>query len=91
MGDNNLDNTNLINNMVRVGIVTDVDKRNRRVRVHFPNLKMTSGWLYVLKSPTSIQIIFEFTADAWMPEINDKVLCLYSPVFNGDGFVLGGI
>lgn len=27
----------------------------------------------------------------WMPKINDTVLCLYLPVFNGDGFVLGGI
>ncbi len=27
----------------------------------------------------------------WMPRINDTVLCLYLPVFNGDGFVLGGI
>ena len=27
----------------------------------------------------------------WMPKVNDTVLCLYLPVFNGDGFVLGGI
>ena len=26
----------------------------------------------------------------WMPKVNDRVLCLYLPVFNGDGFVLGG-
>lgn len=29
------------------------------------------------------------TAERWMPEINETVLCLYLPVFNGDGFVLG--
>ena len=27
----------------------------------------------------------------WMPRINDTVLCIYLPVFNSDGFVLGGI
>lgn len=27
----------------------------------------------------------------WMPRVNDTVLVLYLPVFNGDGFVLGAI
>lgn len=27
----------------------------------------------------------------WMPKVNDRVLVLYLPVFNGDGFILGGI
>lgn len=27
----------------------------------------------------------------WMPRVNDTVLVLYVPVFNGDGFVLGVI
>lgn len=27
----------------------------------------------------------------WMPKINDMVLVLYFPVFNGDGVVLGGV
>lgn len=27
----------------------------------------------------------------WLPKINDTVLVLYLPVFNADGFVLGGI
>lgn len=27
----------------------------------------------------------------WMPKVNDTVLALYLPVFNADGFVLGGI
>ena len=26
----------------------------------------------------------------WMPKVNDRVLCLYLPIFNGDGIVLGG-
>lgn len=27
----------------------------------------------------------------WMPRVNDTVLVLYLPVFNADGFVIGGI
>ena len=27
----------------------------------------------------------------WMPSIDETVLCLYVPVENGDGYVLGGI
>ncbi len=27
----------------------------------------------------------------WMPHINDTVVVLYLPVFNSDGFILGGI
>ncbi len=27
----------------------------------------------------------------WMPRVNETVLVLYLPVFNGDGFVLGAI
>ncbi len=27
----------------------------------------------------------------WMPKVNDTVLVLYLPVFNADGFVLGGV
>jgi len=27
----------------------------------------------------------------WMPRVNDTVVVLYLPVFNGDGFILGAI
>lgn len=27
----------------------------------------------------------------WMPKVNDQVLVLYLPMFNADGFILGGI
>lgn len=31
------------------------------------------------------------TAGRWMPRLDERVLCLYLPVWNGDGFVLGVI
>ena len=37
----------------------------------------------------------EHTHDAvtgyWMPKVNDTVVCLYVPVDDGDGFILGGL
>jgi hypothetical protein len=29
--------------------------------------------------------------DGWLPEAGDRVLVLYLPVQNGDGFILGGV
>lgn len=95
---------NLIQNMVRVGIVTAVDKPKRRARVHFPDLNIVSDFLYVLKSPPFIPDKDEKqqteTAEAhthdlvikpWLPSVNDKVLCLFIPCEGGDGFILGAI
>ncbi len=31
----------------------------------------------------------EASVSYWMPAVNDTVLALYLPVFNGDGYVLG--
>lgn len=33
----------------------------------------------------------EAETEYWMPEVNDRVLCLYLPLFNSDGFILGAI
>lgn len=27
----------------------------------------------------------------WMPKVNETVVALYLPIFNGDGFILGGV
>jgi len=66
-----------LKNMVRVGTVSEVD--GQRVRVVFRNAKnMKSGWL------TSLRHVGELKP-------GETVLILYVPVFNGDGFVLGGL
>lgn len=33
----------------------------------------------------------ELVIKPWLPKINDRVLCLYLPVQDGDGYILGGI
>lgn len=70
---------NLLSRLVQVGTVTAVDTARAAARVKFQNTGVTSGWLTVLRRP------------AWTPAINETVVVLYLPVWNGDGFIIGGI
>ena len=114
-----MNNGDILENLVREGAVSSVDKVSQKVRVVFRDTKIISGWLSVLQHPcTDISVTEDGehthaitdtfsgggSADTipshnhpnsyttyWMPKINSRVLVLYLPVFNGDGFVLGGI
>ncbi len=66
--------------MVRVGTVTDLDPGKKKARIKLQGENIPSGWLLVLQG-----------AGDWMPKINDTVLALYIPVFQGDGYILGRI
>lgn len=45
---------NILKNLVRIGIVTAVDKERRLARVKYPDTGNTSGWLAVLANRTYI-------------------------------------
>ena len=72
-----MDNS-IMQGIVRIGFVTDTDSTNKSARVKYDGVDMTSGWLRVVRQ-----------TEDWMPSVNDKVVCIYLPVFNGDGFILG--
>lgn len=74
------DTARLLDGLVRIGTVSDTDAERRMVRLLYQSENMTSGWLYVLNR-----------GDQWMPQINDTVLAVFMPVYDGDGFVIGGI
>lgn len=106
---------NLIQHMVREGVVSSQNTTDGTVRVIFQDTRVLSGWLKVLQHKTTAVIVepdgehthtissggtasTEANHDhagtvtgAWMPSVNDRVLVLYIPIFNGDGFVLGGL
>ena len=42
-------NLNIMANLVRVGIVTDLNMDKLMCRVKYPDTGITSGWLYVLQ------------------------------------------
>lgn len=102
----------ILDGLVRVGTVSDRNTASHKVRVYFPDLDLTSDWLFCLQRNSGISIssasdhthqldgettdeagAHSHTAsnDAWTPAINEQVLCLFLPVQDGDGFVLGGI
>lgn len=66
--------------MVRIGTVTDIDTVKKKVRVKFQDDNMPSGWLTVLQNVGS-----------WLPKVNETVLILFVPVWQGDGYILGRI
>lgn len=68
-----------IENLVREGTVTAVDNENHIAKVWFDALGIPSDWLPVL------------VTGGYMPEVGEKVLALYFPVFNAGGVILGGV
>lgn len=74
-----------LHTMVRLGTVSSVDTENRMARVTFPAMGFVSGTLKVLKTGR------DSNGDYYMPSVGAEVLCLYLPVKDGDGFVLGGV
>lgn len=103
----------ILQNLVRIGTVTDTDNAKRLARVKFQDTGITSDWLFVLASRPYIPdydgpqqtenraggagyALFEdhnhpLKIKPWMPKVNATVLCIYLPVFNADGFILGEI
>jgi phage baseplate assembly protein gpV len=71
----------ILRNLVRVGVVSSVDVDAVAVRIYFEDIDIVSDWLPVLQRG----------GNNWIPSVNDMVLCLYMPMFNADGFVLGEI
>lgn len=92
-----MDIETILAGMVRIGTVTDRDPSSGKVRVLFPDSGLTSDWLFCVqaKAPITIGTTEEHTHTAssgtWTPSINQTVLCLYLPIPDADGFVLGVI
>ena len=102
-----------IEDIVREGKVTAVDKDKRIAKVWFDALEIESDWMPVLINrdfipdydvPQRTEFEAGGSGDAafekhkhdliikpYMPKVNDVVLVLYFPVFNGDGVILGGV
>ncbi len=92
---------------IRIGKVSAVDEGDRLVRVRFPDINMTSGWLKVLDTTPSTRYgdapqlsprtdredlhYHNINFISWFPDVGDLVLCLYNSGFNEDGYVLGAL
>nr|DAY55163.1 MAG TPA: type VI secretion protein [Caudoviricetes sp.] len=93
-----------MDDIIRIGQVSEVNESEHMVRVHFADVDIVSGWLKVIRSPPFIPkkgVAQETeTADLhkheikiapWFPDIGDTVLCIYNPGFNEDGYVMGAL
>ncbi|MCD8199800.1 MAG: phage baseplate assembly protein V [Coriobacteriaceae bacterium] len=98
------DSNSVLEGLVRIGTVTDTDTSSRQARVKFQDVNMTSGWLPVVQHRGASITVSSVTSPStgeththtatlgyWMPSVNDIVLVLYLPIWNADGFILGGI
>ena len=94
----------VLSRLVRVGIVTDINKKKRKARVKFQDEDLPSGWLRVLSSPPFIPKVDEpqrtetasnhshpVVITPWLPRVNDVVLTLFLPCHDSDGYILGRI
>jgi phage baseplate assembly protein V len=71
--------------MYRIGIVTDQDLEQGRVRVQFPDRdQMRSYWLQVVVPKTAADKAF------WMPDPGEQVVCLMDE-YDEAGAVLGAV
>lgn len=53
-----------------------------------PDSSLSCSYTGVIDTKTHRHVVKVYP---WLPYIGQLVLCLYLPVFNGDGFILGGI
>lgn len=82
----------------RIGTVSSVNVSERTARVKFEYLDdMVSGPLRVLqRDGCNLNIKLDDAHDHsgsetafWMPKVGETVLCLYEPIDNGGGIILG--
>ncbi|MEG0422870.1 MAG: phage baseplate assembly protein V [Hafnia sp.] len=74
----------LTRQLIRVGVVSDIDEKGVTARVTFDDQDdVTSASLQVIVKNT------DENADYWMPDVGEQVLCLFLPVGPQQGFILG--
>lgn len=89
--------SNEFERLIQIGVVTAADRAAHKVRVKFQDTGLISDWLSVLKNAPGVSVNHSdghshtTSVSLWMPGINDTVLVVYLPIFNSDGFVIGGI
>lgn len=75
--------TELLNNLIKIGVVSSVDYAKCTARVEFADDGIVSFNLPVLHTNSSRN------RDYAMPDVGENVLCLFLPSGNEEGFILG--
>lgn len=78
----------LCRNCVRIGTVSSVS--GSTARVVFRDMDdMVSGDLFIIQQPHYDSQ--DWSWHPWAPSVGNRVLCLYIPIQDGDGYILGVI
>jgi phage baseplate assembly protein gpV len=87
----------ILQTLVRVGKVSALDTSGLCAKVYFADLNIVSDWLPVIQHRASVAVEANenhshlASTKNWMPAVNENVLCLFLPMFNSDGYILGAI
>ena len=84
-----------LKNAIRIGTVQSINADRMTARVKFKDKGgIISGELHIIKRPAYVTLegqTEKTKISAWVPSVNDMVLCIMLPDGDGDGFVIGEV
>lgn len=89
-----------LKDIVRVGIVSNVNTAKKTARVKIQDQGIVTGDLKIVQNTPTLEIEIksgscpaerEVVVKPWIPNVGQWVVCLFKPDGEGDGFILGGI
>lgn len=84
-----------LKNAIRIGTVQSVNADKMTARVKFKDKGgIVSGDLHIIKRPVHVIQAMESGTkgiSAWVPSVNEMVLCIMLPDGDGDGFIVGEV
>lgn len=70
-----------LKDIVRIGIVSNVNASKMTARVKIQDQGIVTGDLKIVQN----------NVEPWIPKVGQWVLCIFKPDGEGDGFIIGGI
>lgn len=89
----------IVSRLIQIGTVMAV--QGTKARVRHEDTGIISDFLPVLQRTGEVVSVetgygpdshkHDASVTSWVPQVNDRVLCIYLPIENSDGFIIGRI
>lgn len=89
----------IISRMIQIGTVMAV--QGTKARVRHEDTGIISDWLPILQRTNEVVTVktgygpdghtHQASVTSWVPQVNEKVVTVYLPMENSDGFIIGRI